>query len=144
MNDEDPISKALDIDDNIIEGEIVVVDNKINALVEKTPDERQIDSDAELARKNIMRAAEVGDRMLDEIADVAGQSQHPRDYEVAFNGMKEVVKANRELLAVHTERKQLLKRDGIDDDAKTVNNTQINVGEMSTSDLLKVIRKEES
>ena len=144
MNDEDPISKALDIDDNIIEVEIVVVDNKINALVEKTPDERQIDSDAELARKNIMRAAEVGDRMLDEIADVAGQSQHPRDYEVAFNGMKEVVKANRELLAVHTERKQLLKRDGIDDDAKTVNNTQINVGEMSTSDLLKVIRKEES
>lgn len=94
------------------------------------------DEDYEYARGNIIATIEKGREALDGILDVAGMSQHPRSYEVAANLVKTMVEANKDLMALAKQKKELDKIDG-KGNPQTVNNNLF-VG--STAELLKAIK----
>ena len=88
----DPIGESLDLVP--LEGE--VIENK-SQIAYKT--NNQIDTDFEYARGNLISVIEKGNEALTGILDVASISQHPRAYEVYGTLLKNMVDANKELLA---------------------------------------------
>ena len=55
-------------------------------------------SDYEYARQNIYGVIETGANALDQLAQIAAQTQHPRAFEVLANLVKTMVDANKDLL----------------------------------------------
>jgi hypothetical protein len=101
----------------------------------------QIDEDADSARTNIKDIIETGATALEELADVAQQSQHPRAYEVLATLMKNMVEANKDLLQLHKTKKEIKQTSGGGDTGggnKTTN--QVFVG--STDELLKLMQND--
>jgi hypothetical protein len=102
----------------------------------QTTDPNQIQDDYEYARGNIIATIEKGREALDGILDVAGMGQHPRAFEVAANLVKTMVDANKDLMNLAKQKKELDKIDG-KGGAQTVNNNLF-VG--STAELLKALK----
>jgi hypothetical protein len=102
----------------------------------QTTDPSQIEDDYEYARGNIIATIEKGREALDGILDVAGMGQHPRAFEVAANLVKTMVDANKDLMNLAKQKKELDKIDG-KGAAQTVNNNLF-VG--STAELLKALK----
>lgn len=102
----------------------------------QTTDPSQIEDDYEYARGNIIATIEKGREALDGILDVAGMGQHPRAFEVAANLVKTMVDANKDLMNLAKQKKELDKIDG-KGGAQTVNNNLF-VG--STAELLKALK----
>lgn len=94
------------------------------------------DQDYEYARGNIIATIEKGREALDGILDVAGMGQHPRAFEVAANLVKTMVEANKDLMALAKQKKELDKIEN-KGNPQTVNNNLF-VG--STAELLKAIK----
>lgn len=84
----DPIADALDL--------IPIPHSAAPALAD--PKTAEDNNDYEYARQNIYRTIETGANALDELAQVAAQSQHPRAYEVLTNLVKTMVEANKDLM----------------------------------------------
>lgn len=105
------------------------------AVIETT-DPNQIQDDYEYARGNIIATIEKGREALDGILDVAGMGQHPRAFEVAANLVKTMVDANKDLMNLAKQKKELDKIDN-KGGAQTVNNNLF-VG--STAELLKALK----
>lgn len=91
--------------------------------------------DFEYARGNMINIIEKGNEALDGILNVAGQSQHPRSYEVAANLIKTLVDAQKDLLELQKRKKDL----NNESNPKTVNNNLF-VG--STAELQKLIKNQ--
>jgi hypothetical protein len=96
--------------------------------------------DYEFARKNIKEIIEKGNKALEDIADIAHQSESARAYEVTTNLIKTLVDANKDLLDLAKKKKDLSQKSDSAGD-KTVNNNLF-VG--SSSELLKMIKGENS
>ena len=109
--------------------------NDIAVVPNKQPN--NTDEDYEYARGNIIATIEKGREALDGILDVAGMGQHPRAFEVAANLVKTMVEANKDLMALAKQKKELDKIDN-KGNPQTVNNNLF-VG--STAELLKVIKQ---
>lgn len=101
------------------------------------PNIDQVQDDYEYARGNIIATIEKGREALDGILDVAGMGQHPRAFEVAANLVKTMVEANKDLMTLAKQKKELDKIDN-KNNAQTVNNNLF-VG--STAELLKAIKQ---
>lgn len=99
----------------------------------------QIETDLEYARKNLYDLIEKGQGAVDELLNVADQSQHPRAYEVLAGMIKTMVETNKDLISLHHERNKLKGEDN-KIDQQTVNNNLF-VG--STADLLKMMNKDD-
>jgi hypothetical protein len=95
------------------------------------------EDDFEYARGNLLNIIEKGAEALDGILDVAGQSQHPRSYEVAANLIKTMSEVNKDLLEL-SKRKQELTGES---KSKTINNNLF-VG--STAELQKLLKNNDS
>ena len=93
--------------------------------------------DFELTRGNIKEIIGKGREALDGIMELAKASEHPRVYEVVGQLIKTLVDANKDLMALHKQNKELNKRDENDPEIKNVTNA-IFVG--STAELQKIIR----
>ena len=65
--------------------------------------------DYEYARRNLYDVIEKGNNALEDIMDVAKQSESPRAYEVVTNLIKTMVDANKDLLTLAKTRKELEK-----------------------------------
>ena len=91
--------------------------------------------DFEYARGNMINIIEKGNEALDGILNVAGQSQHPRSYEVAANLIKTLVDAQKDLLELQKRKKDL----SGESSTKNVTNNLF-VG--STAELQKLIKKQ--
>lgn len=98
----------------------------------------EVETDLEYVRKNLYDLIEKGQGAVDELLNVADQSQHPRAYEVLANMIKTMVETNKDLISLHHEKNKL-KGEDKQIDAQTVNNNLF-VG--STADLLKMMNRE--
>lgn len=90
-------------------------------------------NDFEYVRTNLHNLIQIGTGSLKEIVDVASQSQHPRAFEVVATMIKTLVDANKDLVQIIKDDKEIKK----DSEAPTtVNNNLI----MTTADLLEKIK----
>mgnify|MGYP006268864565 CR=1 FL=1 len=95
--------------------------------------------DYEFARSNLYDLINKGSLALEDIIDVAKQSESPRAFEVVTNLLKTMVDANKDLLDLAKKQKELEKRDENPDAPKTVNNNLI----LTSAELLKMIKSNE-
>jgi len=133
----DPIDETLELspieeDDNnlpVLSGTPVKKNDK---------DMENVDNDYRYTRENLYSIIEQGQRALENIMDVADQSQHPRAYEVVATLLKTMVEANKDLLGLAQTKQELLKNQLKEEDGEksTVNNNLF-VG--STTDLQKML-----
>lgn len=126
MTDKDQIGKSLNLDPlvplqptQITKGGKIISDN----------------NDYEYARKNLYDVIEKGSTALEDILDVARQSESPRAYEVVTNLIKTMVDANKDLLQLSKTKKELEKEDNVN---TNVTNNNLFVG--SSAELLKMIK----
>jgi hypothetical protein len=139
---EDKIAETLGIEPyETVEGEIIVPSRNKDVYVQNEDSaNEELSRDHKYARENFYDVIEKGARALDEMLDVAGQSQHPRAYEVVATLMKTMMDANRDLVAL-AERKakpSASSEEQKKSDSKSVNNTLIFNG--STADLQKMLK----
>ena len=93
--------------------------------------------DYEFARSNLYDLINKGSHALEDIIDVAKQSESPRAFEVVTNLLKTMVDANKDLLELAKKQKQL--EDVKDEGPKTINNNLY----LTSADLLKMIKSNE-
>jgi hypothetical protein len=100
-----------------------------------------IDSDYEFARKNIKKVLEDSENILSSITQVAKLSESPRAFEVVSTMMKTIVDANKDLIKLHKEVKDIKEKS---EPSKTgpnhgsVTNNAVFVGD--SSQLLDLVR----
>jgi hypothetical protein len=92
--------------------------------------------DYEYARRNLYDVIEKGSSALEDIIDVAKQSESPRAYEVVTNLIKTMVDANKDLLTLAKTKKELEKHE--EPEQKNITNNNLFVG--SSAELLKMIK----
>jgi hypothetical protein len=95
----------------------------------------EIETDAAYVRQNMYDLIEKGHRSIDELLNVADQSQHPRAYEVLANMLKTMGDLNKDLLDSHQKKQKLTGE--APEGPKEITNNHLHVG--TTSDLLKII-----
>jgi Terminase DNA packaging enzyme len=95
-----------------------------------------VKNDYEYARDNLYNIIEKGNNALDDIMDIAKQSESARAFEVATNLIKTMVDANKDLLELAKKKKELEKVE--EPDQTNVTNNNLFVG--SSADLLKMIK----
>lgn len=100
--------------------------------------DNQLENDFEYARRNMYDIIEKGQEALIGIMDVAGQSQHPRAYEVMANLIKTMAETNKDLLELNKKKKELMPKDEAPDSPKNVTNNLF-VG--STAELQAMLKK---
>ena len=144
-NNENPLENALNIepteerkttpevvDADIVRREPVKVD------LSKFPDRKKMDQrkDYGEVRENLKDVIDNSKVAIDGILKVASESDSPRAYEVVSQLLKTATEANKELLDVHKQMKDLEK----DDTKKQVTNNAFFVG--STKELQDMIAKQ--
>ena len=127
-----------------IEGDLIIDDPKHPIVVPKSNPKEQhkdIQNDYEYARSNLYSVIEKGSYALDSLLELAKASEHPRAFEVVGQLTKTLVDANKDLLAIQKQVKELKKEEQQQESGNggTVNNNLF-VG--STADLLKMIKDE--
>ena len=80
---------------------LVVVDDR------REPEDIVVDGDFDTARTNIKTILDKGQMALDGILDLASASEHPRTYEVVGQLIKTLVDANKDLLGIHKQIRDL-------------------------------------
>jgi hypothetical protein len=92
--------------------------------------------DYEYARRNLYDVIEKGADALEEIIDIAKQSESARAFEVATNLMKTMVDANKDLVMLAKTKKEIEKFDQPAAENNTINNNLV----ISSAELLKMIK----
>ena len=93
-------------------------------------------NDYEYARRNNYDIIEKGMSALEDIIDIAKQSESARAFEVATNLMKTMLDANKDLLELAQKNKELTRDDRVPE--KQVTNNNLFVG--SSAELLKMLK----
>lgn len=108
---------------------------EIHNGIEVIPMHKRENNDYEYARRNLYDVIEKGSSALEDIMDVAKQSESPRAYEVVTNLIKTMVDANKDLLQLAKTKKELETKEP---EAAKVTNNNLFVG--SSAELLKMIK----
>jgi len=124
----DSIDKALDV-----KCEIVKEKRKIAKAIKDSGDDPT--KDYEYSRAQFYNLIEKGQEAVDGILDVAGDSQHPRAYEVAGQLIKHIADTTDKLVDLQKKMKDL---DEDKSGPKNVTNNSMFVG--STADLQKMLK----
>ena len=124
--DSDPIADSL--------GLTPVVEDKPALPAVEPPKDMKTEKDLEYARENLYHLIERGRDALDGILDLAGQSQHPRAFEVAGQLIKTISDTNNDLVKLHKSAKEVLSDPNTGPD-KVTNNLFVG----STADLTKLL-----
>ena len=96
------------------------------------------DKDYTTVRENLKEIVRRGQEAIDGIMVVAAETQSPRAYEVVATLIKSVSDANKDLLGLHKQMKELKKIDIQTDNNTNITNNSIFVG--STSELQKMLK----
>lgn len=94
--------------------------------------------DFEYARSNLYQTIETAQQALATLSQIADQSQHPRSFEVLSALVKTIVDANKDLLALQKNIRELKDADTPHNEKAKIINQSIFVG--STSELQKIIQ----
>ena len=119
----DPIAKTLDL---------VPLEKDSYDVLETD----NIEDDYEFARNNIIDIISKGTGALEDMAEVARQSESPRAYEVLTTQIKVLVDANKDLLELAKKKRELQPKQDIQ---KNVTNNNLFVG--SPTELLDMIQQ---
>ena len=111
----------------------VTVPKKISKLATTEDD---IDNDYKYQRENLYNLIERGQDAIDGILELAKESEHPRTYEVALNGIKQVAEVTEKLADLQEKMRKL--KEVPDHAPRTVNNA-LYVG--STAELQKMLKE---
>jgi len=95
-----------------------------------------IDNDYKYQRENLYNLIERGQDAIDGILELAKESEHPRTYEVALNGIKQVAEVTEKLADLQEKMRKL--KEVPDHAPRTVNNA-LYVG--STAELQKMLKE---
>jgi hypothetical protein len=132
MYDMDNIDNHLDEVFGIVEKpkkEIVKVERVVPAV---TADDSE--TDFQYARENLYNLIERGTDGLDELLEIAKQSEHPRAFEVVQQTIGQLTTTNKELLNLHKTKKDIKVEKG----GPTSVNNNLFVG--STAELQKMLK----
>jgi len=138
----DKISDALDMKPMDPEKEQLpsAVDDAANVMSGYMPpvhsdikNKEQYERDYEYARENLYNIIERGSDALNNIVELAAQSQHPRSYEVVADLVRTLSQTNKDLLDINKKVKDLSPKD-----VQQANNIQNNV--YVTADLTKLLK----
>ena len=110
---------------------------------EITPIEQAAEEDTEFARYNIKNLINKGSIALDNLLQVARESEHPRAYEVAATMIKNLSDSNKDLLDLQKKKKDLSpNNDSIVGNTKNMNiDKAVFVG--STTELVKFLKNKQ-
>jgi hypothetical protein len=129
--EDDPMGKALGIAP-------LQYEKQIDTLLAKAHDD-SAKNDFEAARANLYEVIQTGQEAMGKLSEIAGQSQHPRAFEVLAKLMDTMVNTNKELLELQTKIREIDASDSpINEKAQTINNNLF-VG--STTELQKVLKE---
>ncbi len=132
MYDMDNINNHLDEVFGIVEKpkkEIVKAERVVHAI---TDDDSE--TDFQYARENLYNQIERGTDGLDELLEIAKQSEHPRAFEVVQQTIGQLTTTNKELLNLHKTKKDIKVEKG----GPTSVNNNLFVG--STAELEKMLK----
>ena len=101
-------------------------------------DDQNIKSDYDYSRQTYYDLIEKGRESLEDMIEVARQSEHPRAYEVLSGMIKNISDVNDKLMDLNKKQKDINK---IDDEPKQVGTT--NNLYLTTSDLQKMMRSDD-
>ena len=108
----------------------------IEKQIKHLQDEAKESYDYDYARDNLYNIIEKGNNALEDIMDIAKQSESARAFEVVTNLIKTMVDANKDLLELAKKKKELDKTE--EPDQTNVTNNNLFVG--SSAELLKMIK----
>jgi gas vesicle protein len=124
------LNKEFNIDGEIMKAEETAKEIKVAST------DNQIRDDHEYARGNLYNLIEKGQEAINDILDVAKQTNHPRAYEVAGNLIKNVADITDKLLESQRKLKEISEEKP---KGPNVVNNSLFVG--STSDLQKMLKQ---
>ena len=140
---EERISEALNIEHEVVEGE--VIDTEIvPAEPKKSIKDFHLERDYDDVRGNLKDIVEKGTVAIDGILAVASEGESPRAYEVVSQLIKSVSEANKDLISLHKQIKDI-KKDNSSSNQKagSVTNNSIFVGSTKAlQDLVKNQKKQ--
>lgn len=116
--------------------DIEPVETEVVSTKPPVQNEEDIDADYKYARTELYELIQKGQVAIDELIEVARSSNHPRAYEVAFQGIKNVADITDKLADLQKKMKDI-KAEDKKSSPTTVNNTMF-VG--STADLAKMLK----
>lgn len=131
MNKDDKIADAL--------GLVPLQGNEITVV--DAPTENQESYDFETARQNIHHLLQKGNLALDELLNLASQSQMPRSYEVLVSLIKTLSDVNKDLLVVQEKKKELSVKNENLDGPQTVNQNLFVGSSKDLQELLEKLKK---
>jgi len=103
------------------------------------PENNDIQDDAEYARKNLKDLIAKGNVAIDNLLQVAKESEHPRAYEVASGLIKNLSDLNKDLLEIQKRKKDLLPKSGNEKNGNLSIDKAVFIG--STTDLIKMLKQ---
>ena len=103
-------------------------------------DNKNIQSDYDYSRQTYYDLIEKGRESLEDMIEVARQSEHPRAYEVLSGMIKNISDVNDKLMDLNKKQKDINKKD---DEPKQVSGTTNNLY-LTTSDLQKMMMQDNS
>jgi hypothetical protein len=95
-----------------------------------------VETDFNIARTNINSLLQKGNTAVDNLLNVAKETEHPRAYEVVANLIKTMADLNKDLLDIQKKRKELNNNQPTSE--KTVIDKAVFIG--STTEMVKLIR----
>lgn len=103
---------------------------------ERKPAIIEADDDVDFARKNIIDIIGKAQSALEDMVDVARQSQSPRAYEVLNSMLKNVGDLSKDLIEIHQRRQTIIKTSAQDPNAPKEVHNHLNI---TTAELNKMI-----
>jgi hypothetical protein len=107
-------------------------------IVKLEDDIKDIEKDYEYSREQLYNLIGKGQEAIDGIMDVARNSDHPRAYEVAFQGIKNIADMTDKLIDLQKKMKTIDEDSSMRKGPSTVNNTMF-IG--STAELQKFLKQ---
>jgi hypothetical protein len=129
------IGKVLDVVIEEDETKLTTIQQTDTVPYKDTEEDDTFQRDFEYTRENIMRVIETGQHSLEELFELARQSQNARAFEVLSGLIKNISDANKDLMELHRKRKEI---DPSKEDSPHTVNQNLFVG--STADLMKMIK----
>ena len=127
------LSEALDIEYN--EKEIQKTEQKAIK-----PYEPELNKDYRDVRSNLHHIIDSGQVAIDGILRVASEGESPRAYEVVSQLIKSVSEANKDLISLHKQMKDIKKEEVDSQQAHNITNNTLFVG--STKELQDMVKKQ--
>ena len=140
---EERISEALNIEHDVVEGEVIETEI-VPAEPKKSIKDFHVERDYDYVRGNLKDIVEKGTVAIDGILSVASEGDSPRAYEVVSQLIKSVSEANKDLISLHKQIKDIKKDDSSSNQkAGGITNNSIFVGSTKAlQDLVKNQRKQ--